>query len=47
MRMTKHMLEGIKLVALIGAIALVVWTMPESETPFPEVAAQGVSAVID
>lgn len=47
MKMTKHMLEGIKLVALIGAIALVVWTMPESETPFPEAAAQGVSAVID
>ena len=47
MRMTKHLLEGIKMVALIAAIALVVWTMPESETSFPQAAAQGVSTVND
>ena len=47
MNMTRHLLEGIKLVALIGAIALVVWTMPESETPFPQAAAQGASALSD
>jgi hypothetical protein len=43
--MTKYLLEGIKMLALIGAIALVVWTMPESETPFSQAAAQGASTV--
>lgn len=43
MKITRHLLEGVKLVALIGAITLVVWTMPESETPFPE----GASALSD
>ena len=28
---------------VLGAIALVVWTMPESETPFSQAAAQGAS----
>ncbi len=40
MKMTRHLLEGVKLVALIGAIALVVWTMPESDTPFPQAASE-------
>jgi hypothetical protein len=29
MNVTKHLAEGIKLVALFGAVALVVWSMPE------------------
>jgi hypothetical protein len=31
MNVTKHLLEGVKLVALFGAIALVVWSMPEAD----------------
>jgi hypothetical protein len=33
MNVTKHLFEGMKLVALFGAIALVVWSMPEAEGP--------------
>ena len=29
MNVGKHLLEGLKMVALFGAIALVVWSMPE------------------
>lgn len=29
MKTARHLLDGIKLAALFGAIALVVWTMPE------------------
>ena len=29
MKIVKHLLEGAKLLALFGAVALVVWTMPE------------------
>ncbi len=47
MKTTRHLLEGIKMVALLAAIALVVWTMPENQTPFPQAAAQGVSKVND
>ena len=31
MKIAKPLLEGIKLVALFGAVALVVWNMPEHE----------------
>lgn len=31
MNVTKHLLEGAKLVALFGAIALVVWSMPDAD----------------
>jgi hypothetical protein len=30
MNITKHLLEGVKVLALFGAVALVVWSMPES-----------------
>ena len=30
MNITKHLLEGFKVAALFGAVALVVWSMPES-----------------
>ncbi len=33
MNVTKHLLEGVKLMALFGAIALVVWSMPEADGP--------------
>ena len=29
MKTARHLLDGIKLAALFGAVALVVWTMPE------------------
>ena len=29
MKIAKHLLEGIKLLALFSAIALVVWSMPD------------------
>ena len=29
MKIAKHLLEGVKLLALFGAVALVVWSMPE------------------
>jgi hypothetical protein len=31
MKIAKHLVEGLKMVALFGAIALVVWSMPEYE----------------
>ncbi|MDJ0740603.1 MAG: hypothetical protein QNJ91_12880 [Gammaproteobacteria bacterium] len=29
MKLAEHLLDGLKMVALCGAIALVVWSMPE------------------
>ena len=34
MNITKHLLEGVKVMALFGAAALVVWSMPESGGPY-------------
>lgn len=31
MNLVKHLIEGVKMVALLGAIALVVGTMPEPD----------------
>mgnify|MGYP000004670098 CR=1 FL=1 len=31
MKLAKHVVEGLKMTALFGAIALVVWSMPEYE----------------
>jgi hypothetical protein len=33
MNVTKHLLDGIKVMALFGAVALVVWSMPDSGVP--------------
>jgi len=34
MNITKHLLEGAKVIALFGAVALVIWSMPESGGPY-------------
>lgn len=34
MKLAPYLQEGIKLAALLAAIALVVWTMPDSETRY-------------
>lgn len=34
MNLSKYFLEGIKFAALLGAITLVVWTMPEPQDPY-------------
>ena len=31
MKIAKHLLEGVKLLALFSAVALVVWTMPDRD----------------
>ena len=36
MKIAKHLLEGIKLLALFGAVALVVWTMPDRDIEHTE-----------
>ena len=33
MNVTKHLLEGLKVTALFGAVVLVVWSMPDSGVP--------------
>ena len=35
-KIAKHLLEGIKLLALFGAVALVVWTMPDRDIEHTE-----------
>lgn len=44
MNLTRHLLEGAKLAALLGAIALVLWTMPEQPQDTPGAAERKVAA---
>ncbi len=44
MKLANMMREGIKLVALFGAVALVVWSMPESTPPSPSHAVEQLTA---
>ena len=34
MNITKHLFEGVKIMALFGAVSLVIWSMPESGGPY-------------
>lgn len=40
MKFLKHLLEGLKLAALFGAIALVVWSMPDYEGHYAQASGQ-------
>jgi hypothetical protein len=40
MNIRKNLLEGLKLAALLGAIALVVWSMPEYEGHYAQASGQ-------
>lgn len=47
MNLAKRLIEGMKMIALFGAIALVVWSMPEHDGAHAQHRATGSTAMSD